>query len=224
VDHPLFAEAREHFIRAFLLVQKDLQTLFDYIEPSDQNLPCHSFRIHELLLRTCIEIEANCKAVLRENGYTASGDWNMRDYRKLNASHRLSSYEVRIPVWRGNKSQRQPFANWATGKALPWYTAYNATKHDRHESFDQATFQHLTDAVCGLVALLTAQFLHHEFPGKAVTPVGDGRYDGFRMAIGGFFEVKMACDWPPEERYFFNWNELATLSDPFDQFDYSRVS
>src|SRR5262245_2566545 len=62
IDHPRFAEAREHYIRGFLLIQKDLQTLFDYVEPSDHNLHCHSFRIHELLLRTCVEVEANCKA------------------------------------------------------------------------------------------------------------------------------------------------------------------
>jgi hypothetical protein len=176
-----------------------------------------------LLLRACVEVEANCKAVLRENGYAASGDWTMRDYRKVNFSHRLSSYEVRIPVWQGASSERQPFARWATGGALPWYSAYNVTKHDRHESFDQATFQHLTDAVCGLVALLTAQFLHHEFPGKGLMQIGGESYDGFRVAIGGFFEVKMAFDWPPEDRYLFNWNELATMTDPFDQFDYSRV-
>jgi hypothetical protein len=97
----------------------------------------------------------------------------MSEYRKLNASHCLSSYQVRIPVWRGEKSERQPFAAWASGGNLPWYGAYNATKHDRHESFDQATFQHLTDAACGLVALLTAQFLHHESPGKGTRASGN---------------------------------------------------
>jgi hypothetical protein len=223
IDHPLFAEAREHYIRAFLLIQKDLQTLFDYVEPSDRNLQCHSFRIHELLLRACVEVEANCKAILRENGYP-SGEWKMRDYRKLDASHRLSSYRVRLPVWRGVQSERRPFAAWAAGGALPWYSAYNSTKHDRHEAFDQATFQQLTDAACGLVALLTAQFLHHESPGKEASKSGQGHYEVFISAIGGYFEVKMAFDWPQEERYLFNWNELATLADPFDSFDYSNVS
>jgi hypothetical protein len=34
----------------------------DYVEPADQNLNTYSFRIHELLMRACIEVEANCKA------------------------------------------------------------------------------------------------------------------------------------------------------------------
>lgn len=70
IERPEFAQDAAHYVRAFLLIQKDLINLFDYIEPSDQNLQTYSFRIHELLLRTCVEVEANFKAILRENGYS----------------------------------------------------------------------------------------------------------------------------------------------------------
>jgi len=92
--HPDYAESPEQYIRAYLLIQKDLLNLFDYIEPSDNNQKTYSFRIHELLIRTCIEIEANFKAILRENGLTVI-DFKYTDYLKLNLSHRLSSYEVK---------------------------------------------------------------------------------------------------------------------------------
>ena len=69
VEHPDYAESPQQYIRAFLLIQKDLHDLFDFIEPADKNLETFSYRIHELLVRTCIEIEANCKAILTENGY-----------------------------------------------------------------------------------------------------------------------------------------------------------
>src|SRR5688572_7486964 len=69
ISDPKYAKDPEQYIRAFLLIQKDLKELFDYIDPSDINLQCHSFRIHQLLMRTCIEVEANCKAILSENGY-----------------------------------------------------------------------------------------------------------------------------------------------------------
>jgi hypothetical protein len=55
-----YAKDSDKYVRAFLLIQKDLHELFDYIEPSDQNLCCHSFRPHEILLRACVEVEANC--------------------------------------------------------------------------------------------------------------------------------------------------------------------
>jgi hypothetical protein len=91
IMHPAFAKEPQHYIRAFELIQEDLLDLFDYIEPADVNLHCYSYRIHALHLRTCIEVEANCKAILKENGYPTGSDWNMRDYKKLEKTHHLSS-------------------------------------------------------------------------------------------------------------------------------------
>jgi len=55
--HARYAKSPQHYVRAFLLLLKDLQKLFDFIEPSDANLSCYSYRIHELLLRTCVEVD-----------------------------------------------------------------------------------------------------------------------------------------------------------------------
>jgi len=62
--HPLFALSPAPYVRAYLLLLKDLRDLFDYVEPADTNLRCYSFRIHALLLRACVEVEANFKAIL----------------------------------------------------------------------------------------------------------------------------------------------------------------
>jgi len=74
VKHPSFAQSPEHYVRAFLLILKDFQELFYYVEPADKNLSCYSYRIHALLLRACVEVEANCKAILKENGYSKASD------------------------------------------------------------------------------------------------------------------------------------------------------
>lgn len=223
VLHPTYAKSPEHYVRAFLLLQKDLQELFDYIEPSDRNIECHSFRVHELLLRACVEVEANCKGILAENGYVRrNGDLNMRDYRKLEASHQLSGYAVRVPTWHGAQGTRRPFANWADQAAdqpLPWYRAYNATKHDRAERFSEATVEHMLDAVCGVVALLSAQFITEDFSNSDVLlAVGGGR-DGMETAIGGYFRVSFP-EWPHEARYEFDWRTLADAVDPFLNYPY----
>jgi hypothetical protein len=107
IRHRMFATDPEHYVRAFAIIQKDILELFDFVEPADTNLPCYSYRIHELFMRTCIEIEANFKAILAENGYGRSGDWNMTDYQKTEASHLLSAYLVKFPVWQGNQHTRQ---------------------------------------------------------------------------------------------------------------------
>jgi hypothetical protein len=116
VLHSQFAKEPEHFVRSFQIIQKDILEIFDYIEPADTNLKCYSYRIHALLMRTCIEVEANCKAMLEENGHTKAGD--LSDYKKLDKTHHLSAYEVRLPVWRGSQNVRKPFDSWSTGGGL----------------------------------------------------------------------------------------------------------
>jgi hypothetical protein len=101
-------------------------------EPADQNLVCYSYRIHELLLRACIEVEANCKAILLGNGYKRRLDkhgnpidLNMFDYIKIEQSHKLSKFEVAVPTWAGIHGVRTPFSSWAHGQSTDWYQAYN---------------------------------------------------------------------------------------------------
>lgn len=223
IKHPKYADSPEHYIRAFLLLQKDLFELFDSVEPADTNSPCFSYRIHSLLLRACVEVEANCKAILTENDYSTSGNLNMSHYRKIDASHRLSSYLIKVPQWHGDRSVRQPFKGWRQQQSLPWYQAYNATKHDRHSAFEQATFDNLIDAACGLFALLSSQFLREDFsPGPDFLALG-GPIDGWETGIGDFFQAKFPDDWPQNMRYNFSWPKLQNEPNPFDVFDYSAV-
>lgn len=223
IEHAKYAKSPEHYVRAFMLLLKDLQELFDYIEPADKNLSCYSYRVHELLLRACVEVEANCKAILTENGYTKKDDMNMADYKKINVSHRLSSYEVRMPFWHGTHGTRKPFSPWATGGGLPWYQAYNATKHDRHQSFDLATFEHMIDGMGGLVILLSSQFYGYDFgPGNNFITV-EGSHDGMESSIGGYFRIRYPADWPTDQQYDFDWQKIKHEPDPFQEFDYSTA-
>ena len=227
VLHPRFAEDPRHFVRAFLLIQSDLLTLMDFVEPADANLATYSHKIHQLLVRTCIEVEANLTAILKENGYSAKGDWTMKDYRLVEHSHRLSAFEVRVPTWRGDKGKRRPFAAWSTpSDGLGWYQSYNKAKHSRHECFDRANFEALVDAVAGLVAILSAQFHNEDYsPNDKTISIGpEGSYDtqdGMETAIGHFFRVWFPTDWPEEHRYEFAWTDLRDLPDPFANFDHS---
>jgi hypothetical protein len=216
IDHLKFANVPQQYIRAFLVIQKDLLELFDYVEPADKNEKCYSYRIHELLMRSCIEIEANCTAILTENGYRKS-DLKMTDYHKLNGTHRLSSYQVKFPVWHGDRAVRTPFSAWENGPTLKWYQAYNKTKHDRHGRFEQANFESLLDAAAGLVALLTSQFGDRDFVHPYVPQMVDDTFvgDGFGTAVGKYFRVKYPDDWPEGERYDFRWEQLGNDQDPF---------
>lgn len=226
VLHPKYAESPKHYIRAFFLLQKDLLEIFDYIEPAYSNRKCYSFRILELLIRACVEVEANFKAILKENGYIKANDnyWNMNDYKKIEQSHCLSSYRVKLPVWDGKKNVRKPFANWSREGSLPWYSAYNGVKHDRHATFKKANFENMIEAVSGLLVLLSSQFLYYEYTRDDFSvPVSSGLSDGMEPAIGKYFEIKYPNKWPKKDRYDFDWQQLEGEDDPFQQFPYPKA-
>lgn len=229
--HKRYAKDPRHYVRAFLLLQDDILDLFSYVEPSDVNIETYSHRIQQLLMRACVEIEANLTAIFLENEYAAAqGNLTMWHYQLIDVSHRLSAYEVRIPTWQGSKGIRKPFQEWVSGASLSWYKAYNKSKHNRHDNFKLATFDALIDAFCGLNVLLAAQFHDEDYsPGGKTVGLMGGDYsydggDGMESSIGGMLRIKFPLDWPQDQRYDFDWQKLRELEDPFQSFDYSQYS
>jgi len=214
----------QHFIRAYLLLQKDVMELFDYIEPSDQNLNAYSYRTHEILVRACIEVETNCKSIMLENIFAKRPqDMTMGDYKLIEKSHRMSAYEVSLPHWKGERGTFKPFWEWRAGGALPWYQAYNNTKHNRSELFHEATFEKMLGAVGGLVSLLAAQFQNKDFMSLSEN-LTVGNSSGLEESIGGYFQVKYPSDWPENDRYNFQWQNLRNEKEPFQKFDFNAIA
>lgn len=189
---------------------------------------CYSYRIHELLLRTCIEIESNFKAILFENGYSSRGRLNIDVYKIIDLTHHLSSYEIEFPTWYGNGRIRKPFLSWkTTDKPLKWFQAYNKTKHNRHGDFHLASFENLIDAVSGLLAILSSQFYTHDY-----TPIEGatfgwsyGASDEMKVAIGKYFRVKFPNDWHDDDKYDFNWAIMSSRPNrnPIEKIDYNLL-
>lgn len=229
--HPRYATDPRHYVRGFLLLQDDMLDLFSYIEPSDSNLQTYSHRIQQLLMRCCVEIEANLTAILLDNEFgPAKGNLTIPQYHLVESSHRLSAYEVRVPGWKGIRGLRRPFENWRTDHSLSWYQAYNKSKHNRHENFKLATFDALIDAYCGLNVLLSAQFYDEDYSSsnKSIAVSGACYFyegdDGMEPSIGDRLRIRFPTDWPSEHRYEFNWHELSALRDPFKNFDYAQIA
>jgi hypothetical protein len=143
----------------------------------------------------------------------------MADYYKIDSSHFLSSFEVALPHWHGEKGIRRPFQPWASGERLGWYRAYNEAKHDRREGFKTATFEHAIDAVCGVLVVLSAQFGAEDFSLTDIV-IGGARAHRFRHAIGSYFVVRYPI-LPVTEHYAFNWYGLLKEEDPFQNFPYT---
>ncbi|HEY6662755.1 MAG TPA: hypothetical protein VIZ66_07515 [Sphingomicrobium sp.] len=219
-----YAKDAEHYVRAFLMIQDDLKALFEYIEPSDECRSAFSYRIHALFMRACIEMEANFKAIFEENLFKPKGRLTMADYRKIDATHHLSSYEVLLPTWSPYPTVFKPFEAWKQQQGLPWYAAYNDSKHDRHEQFKKANLENLVGAVAGLLAVISSQFRSEDFSaGSTMLSTGDGNFYPMESAMGSLFRIKYPEDWSEDEIYDFNWSELQKESDRYAKIDYNQI-
>jgi len=223
VLHSKYAQDPLHYIRAANVIQNDLVSIFEYIEPDDGNLSCFSLRTAELLTRTCIEVEANLSAILRENRYVGSGrEWTISDYKKIEGSHFLSRYEIEYPHWRTGRKIVSPFKAWSSGGPLGWYQDYNKSKHDRHRNFPRANFGSLIEAFSGLMVLLSAQFWTEDYSlDDHLLSSGKWPSDGFETAIGGYVRVRFTDDLTEDEKYGFDWGQIKMEEDPFRNFAYS---
>ena len=185
-------------------------------------------------MRACIEIEANFKAILKENTFTEpkTRSINLIDYRKVDVTHHLSSYEVMLPIWNGTCGTWKPFAPWKVargvsnvpGVGLPWYKAYNDSKHDRQDQFKKANFGNLVEAVAGLLVIISSQFRDENFSaGTRGLAVSGYDYHPMQAATGSLFRITYPDDWTDDERYDFDWSILKSQSDRFQKFDYDKI-
>ena len=219
VEHP------GQVLKGVEILYKDLETLFDYIEPADKNEACFSFRTYELLLRCCTEVEANLKAIMKANICSVE-HYNMGVYWKINITHHLSSYKIHIPNWWGDNSIRTPFGAWDltmnASRTIPWYDAYNTVKHNRIDGFAKANLKCVIDAFCGLLIILAAQFYDEDFVAKNI----EGGYgysvisDGLSSTIGAPFRIEFPNDWSDDECYSFNWDDIKAEPEPYHKLTY----
>lgn len=222
-----YSNTPEHYLRAFFILQNDLQKLFEYIEPDNCNNETYSYRVHELFMRVCIEVEANFKAIFKENIYSKKeNNRNIDDYKKIDTTHHLSSYKVALPIWNEWNWIFQPFSERINGNNPSRYSAYNESKHDRQWKFKQANFRNLINAFSGLLVLLSAQFRTEEFsPAQDTLGINTDNYYNWiwTPAIGNFFRIEFPNDWEDGEKYEFNWNDLKEDPNRFQKINYDNI-
>jgi len=227
-----YCESGHSYVRAFLLILKDLKNLFEYIEPSQESMNTYSYRIHSLFMRICIEIEANFKAIFNENIYTPQVNrfnqpiLNMSVYKLINKSHHLSKYKVGLPQWSGQDFLIfEPFKNWDTNNgSIDWYQAYNLSKHDRQDNFRVANMDNLLHAATGLLALISSQFRQEDFSPEYDNFVSGGSFEhDMEPSLGKVFLIKFPNDWTEEEYYEFDWSILKTEKERFQKYNYDEI-
>ena len=148
--------------QALRLLVERFDELLLYIEPDANGLKAYSHKTRELLILSSTEVENSWKHYMRLAAATpvAGSDFTTKDYVKLLPALFLSEFKVALKPYSGVASFR-PFHGWdpaAPSKSLPWYDAYNKTKHDRTTHFAEATFQSCLAAVAANLVLFCVRF------------------------------------------------------------------
>jgi hypothetical protein len=148
--------------QALLLLIERLDELLRFIEPSPSTLQTYSHKTRELLILACTEVENIWKTYLRIARVPdpRRGDFTTKDYVRLNEPLHLGEFEISLPRYARIEWLR-PFAGWLPAestRSLPWYEAYNKTKHDRSTHFDKASLWACLQAVAANVVLFAVRF------------------------------------------------------------------
>lgn len=147
-------------LRAYRNIQASLDDLFNVIEPDPRNFGSYGHKIRELLILACTEVEFLLLKVLTENGYIRKDFYTTADYVLCLDIFRLNLWKVELIQYPAIKTF-VPFSGWDKNnatKSLPWYSAYNAVKHNRGDNIAEANFEHALNAVAALHILLEAQY------------------------------------------------------------------
>jgi hypothetical protein len=166
IDAGLLIEPRhkhQGLIAAKLLLES-LDQILQYVEPDEAGLQTYSHKTRELLILACTEVENQWREFIQQaSTQPITGRLTTNDYVKLHAPLHLSEFTLHAKPYQ-HISPICPFEDWSTDeptRSLPWYHAYNQTKHDRSGNFDKATLHNCIHAVCASIVLQCVRFSPH---------------------------------------------------------------
>ncbi len=154
--------AEQHALQAVRLLLERLDDLFLYIEPTSDSLATFSHKTRELLILACTDVENSWASYLADASVVPSSGsrFTTNDYVRLHQRLHLAEYRLSLKA-HASVPPSQPFHGWNNAnptRSLPWYNAYNQTKHDRQAHFDKATLRHCIDAVAASLILFATRF------------------------------------------------------------------
>ena len=164
-DTPFFDHLISSSQQLSILVD-NLLTIFRYVYPEDcstghRNALCFGNECRSSLILACTEVEAQWRCVLDANHAIKTGQiCTTKDYVRLLPAMRLKDYVLKLARF-PRYPLIKPFATWAVGnatKSLPWYDAYNLTKHDRSGNFAEANLSNTISAVAACLVMHVAEF------------------------------------------------------------------
>lgn len=144
------------------LLLERLAALSQYVDLDERNLGVFSQQLRELLLLACIDVEVSFRAMFSLSVPETTEDSRLTtgNYFRICEPFFLREYEVKLrhfPTLPGFR----PFLAWDAARptaSLPWFSAYNAIKHNREGALHRATLGACLNALAAAAILYCAQF------------------------------------------------------------------
>jgi len=165
------------------------------VEPAASNSNSHGHTIRQYLILACTQVESTWRSFLKVHG-ESKDKLSTSDYVRIAGPLHLAEWRVCLTLYPDYPTIK-PYANWdvvAPTKSLPWYDAYNRTKHDLQANLCEAKLEHAISATAALYVMLAAQF-------------GPNRLTNH--PVGKFFSWVETPTWLPQELYwdvYGQWN------------------
>lgn len=157
VDRP----ARRSAEQALHSLVERLTELLLYIEPEGAGLTAYGPRSRELLILACTEVENVWIQFLRiANAQEPQQGFKTSHYVKLSSPLHLEEFQVTLAPY-ARVPPLRPFKGWdvsAPTQTLPWYNAYNKTKHNRTDHLEEATLERCLQAVAASIVLFCVRY------------------------------------------------------------------
>lgn len=139
------------------LLARDLDELFETIQPAEENLGAYGHRIRRVLVLACTEVERAWHGIAMANDLLSKGTGNVGDYYQLHQPMRLGEWLLEIE-FAGDLVECAPFGAWEKGRPPHWWRAYNESKHDHAKQLEAATLETACHAVTAAFVMGWAQF------------------------------------------------------------------
>lgn len=137
----------------FLSLEDDILLLSRWIEFNDKNFECYSLELARLLMTISAEFEVIAKLICKYKR-PESRPSSINAYQKILTGSLKNIPNVTITIPRFGLTFT-PFVNWVHEDKPPfWWSANNKVKHDRSNSFHQATLKNVLNASAALFYLL----------------------------------------------------------------------
>ena len=136
----------------YLLLEKKVINLQNYITFSANNGSCYSIEIMNLIINICCEIDVIFKIIL---GYELDKFKTISDYKKIYNKEGYEEIDDETLYLIDNKDYKLiPFENFKPDSESPvWWEAFDDLKHKRTISFNEANLKNLLNALGALYIL-----------------------------------------------------------------------